>query len=136
MMKPIRMPHEYTCFRPGHRDEQCTTARDMVSELDISAYAKILDVGAGNGRDLNWIHDRRPFTTCIGVDKNWPGWVCADATQLPFFDKTFDIAYANSVFCEMTEDEAKSCLAEMKRVAHRVYYSEIYEDGSSTVHRG
>jgi hypothetical protein len=73
--------------------------RKMAADLGITANTRILDIG---GSELNWSYlDFTPDITIINIDTLLPNdsfhQVSGDACCLPFGDKTYDLAFSNSV---------------------------------------
>lgn len=95
---------------------------------------KILDVGCGLGHDIENLRLKYPEAEIVGVDRQpemiemFPEAILADATELPFADKEFDIAYANCVLCENPTRE--QIVKEMKRVALRVLICDVDREGN------
>ena len=95
----------------------------VASSIDNPEEASALDVGCGNGF-LQWALQRR-FRSVAGLDysrqmlKVNP---CAEkhvgsCTDLPFPDKSFDVAVAAHLLHHLAEPERMQTLAEMSRVA-------------------
>lgn len=85
---------------------------------------KIIDIGANKGHMFEgW--DRKNITS-IDIDKyNYEGFVQADATNMPFPEKSFDIALLAEIV-EHTPDPVK-VLTEALRVAKKVIITVPYE---------
>lgn len=85
---------------------------------------KIVDIGCNNGHLFEYKEWKN--VTNVDIDKyNIPNFVQANAEELPFKDKEFDIA----VMCEILEhipDDVKA-LKEAKRVANRLVLTVPYE---------
>lgn len=110
------------------------TDKSFVRFLPIKDGMKILDVGCGFGRDLFHI-SRNWDCELVGIDKydfrkreDCFKFIRTDSRNLPFADNYFDLAIANSVLTEHTEEDAQKIIYEMKRVAKDVWYTELTED--------
>lgn len=139
-MKPIRKdtPIERADVGAMVPDECIKSDKEIWKKLPIKPGMWVLDVGACTGRDLRNIAAAYPGVNCLGIDR-YPlskDVIEGDALSLPFEDKLFDIAYANGVFGDMDDSEIKQTLSEMNRVAHQVFYTEVYEDFSTSFHDG
>jgi hypothetical protein len=92
-------------FSGWNRKRKLTIILNVISQNDVRS---ILVVGASPGRDsdgvLNYIErgllNRLPDVTFSGLYRdggNWPRWIEADALNLPFEDKSFDLVVSNAV---------------------------------------
>lgn len=100
----------------------------MIKLLEIQPHERVLDIGGGDDSfaranvitdafpDMNAHRSGRSMQTAKGSGKEF---VQCFAEDLPFDDKSFDVAYSRAVF-EHTIDPAAAC-REMMRVAHRGY---------------
>lgn len=135
-MDPIRKqtPYPNRSFASADTSDLLViTDREMINKMPIQDGMKILDVGAGSGRDLVLILDQFPSCICMGIDlvprNNAPYSIDAgNSMSLPYSNQAFDIAYANGLFGDLLDAEVALTLLEMKRVAKQVYYTEIYDD--------
>jgi len=85
---------------------------------------KIIDIGANDGHDFGgW--DRKNITSVDIDEYDYEGFVKADASDLPFPDKSFDIALLAEIV-EHTKNPIK-VLSEAKRVAKKVIITVPYE---------
>src|SRR5882724_10709391 len=98
--------------------------------ISLPKGAKILDIGCGIGQTTRLLAKRFPGTCLTGLDgddalinaaKEMTGqlsstmdFITADALQLPFADKSFDLVFAR--YCLHHIPAAQEALAEMKRV--------------------
>lgn len=142
-MNPIRLSDvirlEWRCAWDKIEETGILTDRELINKMAIKDGMKVLDVGSGTGRDVKSLLKKYPNCK-VSVLDNKQGLldrvegattkVLSDAIQLPFPDNYFDVAYANSVFCEMKQEDVDLALKEMQRVAKKVYYTEVYEDFS------
>jgi SAM-dependent methyltransferase len=93
----------------------------LASQLGITADTKILDIG---GSELNWTYfPVMPDVTIINVEplsgETQSRQVLGDGCRLPFGNKTFDLAFSNSVIEHVSDHRAFA--AEAARVG-RSYY--------------
>ncbi len=118
----------------------------FVRQRRVNSFS-LLDIGCGSGKHLRHVHRfalRRGVKIFgVGVDRN-PSVVniaknesdstpyngaltfhVADATALPFEDKTFDLCTASLVLHHLNEDEAITSLREMARVSARVLINDL-----------
>ena len=93
----------------------------------LSSDDRILDVGSGAGGALAAFNKENPITA---VDlERWPNdpdrpnvtFVQGDGTALPFPDRSFDVAFSNSVIEHMDADDQKLFARELRRIADRYY---------------
>lgn len=104
----------------------------------IPAGDRFLDVGCGLGDDIEKLRSVYPEAEIVGVDRQpemvtlYPKAILADATELPFENKYFDVAYANCVLCENGKEEKKRIIKEMRRVALRVFICDTDKEGNFT----
>jgi SAM-dependent methyltransferase len=75
-------------------------------------FETILDVGYGNGTDLDLLQFAYPEIKTQGYD---PGYV--QETKLPFPDKSFDIVFTDGVI--MYLEDKRALIDELKRIAKR-----------------
>jgi SAM-dependent methyltransferase len=90
----------------------------------------ILDVGAGSGRALARYNTTNPI---VAVDLKWPDYspnwlkqpnvrfVQADATDLPFADREFPIAFSNAVIQCVPKEKQMAFADEIRRVSERYF---------------
>lgn len=118
--------------KPDHPVVRATferMAEFVASSVDNPGHASVLDVGCGNGF-LQLMLERR-FQSVAGVDysqemlKVNP---CKEkhlgcCTQLPFPDKSYDVAVASHLLHHLTEADRIQTLREMKRVARKMVVS-------------
>lgn len=91
--------------------------RRFADSFGITAGTSILDVG---GYEFNWsLLDTHPDVTLLNLDS---GDVIANGCYLPFRDKSFDVAFSNSVIEHLGTPQAQRLFAtEIRRVA-RAYF--------------
>jgi SAM-dependent methyltransferase len=94
---PVDVHRVYRVFQDRFRPRRMRKMADM---LGINPTTKVLDIG---GSELNWSYlPFRPNLTIINIDTDQTTQasfkpVIGDACRLPFGDKTFDLAFSNSV---------------------------------------
>ncbi|GIX22411.1 MAG: malonyl-[acyl-carrier protein] O-methyltransferase [Gammaproteobacteria bacterium] len=107
---------------------QRSIGRRLFEHLDDLTLAprRILDLGAGTGREARRLRRRWPDAQVVEVDFAWamlarrPWWapartaVCADAAALPFADASVDLVYSNLMLQWCPEPER--VFAELRRV--------------------
>ena len=92
-------------FSTWNRERKLAIILDVISRFRVQS---ILIVGASPGREsdgvLNSIErgllNRNleiTFSGLFGEGGNWPNWIEADALDLPFADKSFDLVLSNAV---------------------------------------
>jgi 2-polyprenyl-3-methyl-5-hydroxy-6-metoxy-1,4-benzoquinol methylase len=114
-------PVVYATFEP--------LADIVTSSIDNPDQASALDVGCGNGF-LQWALQRR-FRSVTGIDNSREMLKvnpCEEkhlgsCTDLPFPDKSFDVAVAANLLHHLTKPERMRTLAEMRRVARQAVIS-------------
>jgi SAM-dependent methyltransferase len=95
----------------------------VASSVDNPGELRVLDVGCGNGF-LQWALEQR-FGSVAGVDYSQQmveinpckETHLASSTNLPFADKSFDVAVAAHLLHHLIEPDRIRTLAEMKRVS-------------------
>ncbi len=99
----------------------------FVQLCEVSPHDSIIDVGAGAGGSLATFNRINPITA---VDlARWPNdpdrpnvrFVQGDGSVLPFPDRSFDIAFSNSVIEHVPPDKHSAFASEIRRVAHRYF---------------
>ena len=99
--------------------------------LDLCAVGRddlILDVGAGTGGGLERFN-RVNSIVAVDLEGERTGWLDqpnvtveqGDGTSLRFGDRTFDVAYSNSVIEHVPKELQPAFAAEVRRVAHRYF---------------
>jgi len=113
-------------FSKWNREQKLSIILDVVSRYNIQS---VLIVGASPGRDsdriLNYIErgllNQVPDVTFSGLFNeggNWPNWINADALDLPFADKSFDLVLSNAVIEHVGhENDQLQFVREHQRVA-------------------
>ena len=131
----------------GHQKRHFGAVLDRVeADLGLSAYKSVIDVGCGTGA-LCSVLNQRGFTV-TGVDAE-PGmlnvgarkpenrgieFVQASATgQMPFEDKSFDVAIATHVAHGLKAPERWLLYAEMARIARHLLIIADYNENRSTL---
>jgi 2-polyprenyl-3-methyl-5-hydroxy-6-metoxy-1,4-benzoquinol methylase len=100
----------------------------FVELCGVSPSDRILDVGAGRGAALERFNDTNEI---VAVDLRPPSGPymeqanvsiqVADGTQLPYADKSFPVAFSNSVIEHVPKDRQAMFAAEIQRVAERYF---------------
>jgi hypothetical protein len=120
---PFNIHSIYQTVSPYFRRQRMTA---FVAAFSVTDRASIVDSG---GTCANWsLIDRKPRLVMVnicpptGPVPKHVRWVIADARALPFADRTFHIAFSNSVI-EHLSDEAsqRQFAAEVTRVAPAYY---------------
>lgn len=108
----------------------------LVREIKQYSPKSVLDVGCGLGILVRRL--RKDGIEAIGVDfasilkeKFWGKdelyFLIADAKQLPFKDKSFDLVFSSDFFEHIPEEEIDIVLKEMQRVGKKVMTCVAYE---------
>jgi len=98
--------------------------RAFVKLLGVTGKTRILDVG---GSPAIWeACPFRPDVTLVNTVADWPSngfkLILGDATELPFADCSFDVAFSNSVIEHLETWERQERMAkEMRRVAFHYF---------------
>lgn len=92
--------------------------------LGITPSTTVLDVG---GSAFNWAYcPVRPQITILNLDKEIDAkgfrFICADATQMPFSCREFDVVFCNSVIEHLYDAEKQKRLAEEIARVGRHYF--------------
>lgn len=116
-----------------HRDEHYFALGVLDGLLDQLSVASVLDVGAGTGRALFYLRERRPALRLHGVEPvlelrevayahGFPAWQLTDgdALNLPFSDGAFDLVCAFGILHHISAPDR--AVAEMLRVARRAVF--------------
>lgn len=113
-------------------DERHARSKYIAERLGKLSYASVLEIGCGYGKQLrNLKKDKGCFV--VGIDWSRPQLVkakeiCAemkpslleaDATKLPFRDKSFDLVLTSAVILHNREPQAKEIVREILRVAKK-----------------
>ena len=111
--------------RPFGRYFRRKRFRQFLSAFKVSRETRVLDVG---GLQYYWqFSDLLPRVTTVNLE--WPSagqrpgdWVIADARMLPFREKSFEVAFSNSVIEHISDPvDRQSFARELGRVAERYY---------------
>jgi SAM-dependent methyltransferase len=106
-------------FRGLRRNARLLLARALGGRRD----ARIVDCGAGTGRNLDWLAE---FGAAIGVERSSAGLrvarahrrpvVCGTVTRLPLGDSTMDVATSFDVLYCLEDADERLAIREMWRV--------------------
>lgn len=102
---------------------------EFIFMMGLKGSEKILDVGCGTGIVLKNLRGRYPKLSLYGVD-NSEGMMrmagahnfylrIADATNLPYEDKAFDVVFARMILHHLLDSTLEKTLNEMKRVTRK-----------------
>ena len=90
--------------------------------------ASLVDIGCGWNEFCRELRAAQPTINAVGVDFACPGSdVTADATELPFADKEFDVLTAFDVLEHLLPEQVNAALAEFARVSRRFIFSIAYQ---------
>ncbi len=125
---------EYTAHRLGRSDaaERAETAALMADITSLDPRT-VLEVGCAYGRLLRRLSDTGTMTALVGVDlsermlelarthleSRLVALVRADASRLPFPDRSFDVAYSYGLLMHVPPASIGAVVAELCRVAGR-----------------
>jgi len=96
----------------------------FLSQLRVNELKRLLDVGAGTGRDSRFFADEGCVVTCIDLssemvrlcrDKGLEALVM-DVADLSFEDESFDAVYSFNSLLHLPKDELPTALLEIRRV--------------------
>ena len=106
----------------------------LIDNYDLGAESKLLDVGCAKGYLVNDFNLNTAVGAASGVDisayplicgtrENMQGtFICCNATNLPFEDKSFEIVVCKDTLHNLlTENELLKALAELQRVAKKAW---------------
>ena len=95
----------------------------LAAALDGQRPSRILDCGAGTGRNLDWLNT---FGWSVGLERSWTGLghgrqtrrrlVRGTVARLPFSDASVDVATSFDVLYCLDDETEKAAVAEMWRV--------------------
>ncbi|MCK5248012.1 class I SAM-dependent methyltransferase [Candidatus Bipolaricaulota bacterium] len=100
---------------------------DFLSQLRANGLTRLLEVGAGTGRDGRFFADEGCNVTCIDLspemvrfcrDKGLEALVM-DVAELSFEDESFDAVYSFNSLLHLPKDELPGVLQEIRRVLRR-----------------
>ena len=117
-------------LRSGENTAQCIRNLVELVDRDLYSFENILDFGCGPGRILRNFQDGPASCQFYGTDidleliswckKSLPNIQLSTNTHKPplsFFDNTFDLIYAVSVFTHLNREFQYSWLSELRRIA-------------------
>ncbi|MCD6434856.1 MAG: class I SAM-dependent methyltransferase [Clostridiales bacterium] len=131
----------YALFYKGQQNHFSDIINEIKSEIDVSSFNTIIDVGCGTGALCSVLNRKGLEVTGVDSAKNMlkiamnkpenkgVRFIQASALKsLPFDDKTFDIAIASYVAHGLKEEERKEMYAEMSRVTKELVIIHDYND--------
>lgn len=157
LREDLRQAYDASACMRDHADyphwKRVERAR-FVSHLRVSGLARLLEVGAGTGRDGLYFSDAGYAVTCIDLspamvaqcrEKRLKAWVM-DVADLSFPAAAFDAVYSMNSLLHLPKTELPAVLLELHRVlkpgglfyfgTYGGYDHEgIYEDDDHTPHR-
>jgi SAM-dependent methyltransferase len=129
-------------------EERNARSKYIASRLLPLEFNSILEIGCGYGKQLKNLK-RHPHCLVVGID--WselqlkkatevcqpihPVLIGADATQLPFRDRTFDLILTSAVIMHQPQSQAKQIIREILRVGNRYVAHNEDTDTASTYTR-
>ena len=113
-----------------------SVARHMAEVYDLTSRASILDIGCAKGFLLYEFLELLPGVTVAGVDISRyaiekskeevkPFLEVANATHVPFFDKSFDLVVSTNVVHNLPDDLCRQAIGEMERVSRKYKYLQV-----------
>lgn len=124
------MIYDEKYFQASRRFQKRTARIErMTAEIIKHTFGKVLDVGCGIGVLVRHLRSKR--IDAYGIDSanvllnHWwhPSesfFQIADAKNLPFSDKSFDLVFSSDFFEHIPEEEIDQVITEMKRVGKKV----------------
>lgn len=100
------------------RDHNWRGILEGLDELGVRA-GTVLEVGAGDGTNLNGLRDLAPHMAWVGCDlvPRTRGLVACDAVRLPFPDRAFEAVITRFALEQMPREIATQALREIGRVS-------------------
>ena len=113
-----------------------SVARHMAEVYDLTSRASILDIGCAKGFLLYDFLELLPGVTVAGVDISRyaiekskeevkPFLEVANATHVPFSDKSFDLVVSINVVHNLPDDLCRQAIGEMERVSRKYKYLQV-----------
>jgi SAM-dependent methyltransferase len=107
-------------------------ARNLIKKYKLTSDSRILDIGCGKGFLLYEISllcpgiklkglDISQYAIANAKDEVFADLVVGNATQLPFKDKEFDLAFSVNTFHNLYNFELNMALKEISRVSHEQF---------------
>lgn len=131
----------YGLFYNYQKSRYADIVESVKSEMDISSFRTILDVGCGTGALCSVLKDKGMDVTGIDPaikmlniamskpENNSVEFLQANTVEgLPFEDKSFDIAISSYVTHGLKEEERKRMYAEMSRITRSYVIIHDYND--------
>lgn len=134
---------EYEAAHVAPGDGNYVSLEYISGLCDTVRAGNLLDVGAGTGRAVAFLRDRRPGLDVVGVEpvaalraqaeaRGIGGVLDGDGTALPFDDDSFDVVIATAVMHHL--EDPSVVIAEMCRVARKaVMISDANRFGQSSL---
>jgi SAM-dependent methyltransferase len=118
---------EHTSY--GHTNHGAKAVKLLIKTPPTS----VVDIGCGWNEFCGLVRAALPDVQCVGVDFACPGAdVKAEAHELPFADKSFELLTAFDMLEHVTPDLVDKVLAEMARVSQRFLFSISYVPSKRT----
>lgn len=136
-MKTNLQLYDYKYFRASKPfQNNLNRLNQLVSAIEVYQPKTVLDVGCGLGVLVRAL--RRKGIEAIGTDfapilkeKAWKRkqtyLQIAEASDLPFPDKSFDVVFSSDFFEHIPDEEIDQIVSEMKRVGKKVIARVCYE---------
>jgi SAM-dependent methyltransferase len=97
---------------------------DYLDKIIDMGPLSIVDVGCGQNKLCKKIRKLHPEIKCVGVDFSCSkADIVAEACEMPFKDKEFDVLTSLDTLEHIPEDEIDDVIDEFKRVGNRFFYS-------------
>ena len=127
LRKQTSLNNGYSMTEKGLDDIYIGTDRSFYKSLPIIDGMRIIDVGCGKAmRDIGKIKELHDVTI-FGIDQHLGTPIDILET---FTDNSFDIAYCNSLFCELDDEQVKYVMKHIGRIAKEAFYTELKFGGS------
>jgi len=134
----------YGLFYHHQKSRYAEIVESVRTEMDISSFDTIIDVGCGTGALCSVLKDKKmqvtgidPAIKMLNIATSKPEnkgitFIQANALKgLPFEDKSFDLSIASYVAHGLKEEERKRMYAEMSRITRNYVIIHDYNDERS-----